>query len=320
MTASDIAEDNLLPKQNMLHRFNYFKPGVCPSEYLDNDKLLANKVAIITGANLGLGLETTKSLFKLGAHVILACRDETKAKNAIETLQNENKDATGSLEFIRLDLCDFSSVVQFAEQFKKKNLPLNLLVNNAGIQIPGALTKDGIEINFQTNHLSHYLLTRLLFDKIIESNGRVVVLSSFLHQNISELWLDEVKTPMKNRGFEHNLYSHSKLCNVLFARELQKQFGDRATVVTVNPGVVHTGFVRNSHWMLTLFYPATVWMVGKNVEQGVQTQLYCCVAPDVVPGGYYVDCKLTPTSRTGESDELAHELWVKSEELVKDYL
>jgi NAD(P)-dependent dehydrogenase (short-subunit alcohol dehydrogenase family) len=306
----------------MLQHFSYFKPGQCPREYLDNSTLLKDKVAIVTGANLGIGYQTTKGLYKMGAHVILACRDETKANNAIESIKKEcSKDAiSGSLDFMHIDLSDLASVTKFVDTFKEKNLPLHILVNNAGAQLPGALTKDGIEINFQTNHLAHYLLTRLLFDKIVESNGRVVNVSSFLHAQINELWIDDVRTPMKNRGPEYALYSHTKLCNVLFTKELQKKFGDRALAVTLNPGVVDTNFVRHSSWYVRLFMPITASLVGKTVEDGAQTSLFCCVEPDIKPGAYYVDCKETETSKPASNPDLAHELWVKSEELVKDYL
>lgn len=123
---------------------------------------LKGKVVFITGSSDGIGKETTKILAKMGAHVIMACRNETKTMNVIKGIQEEIR--YGILEFIPLDLSDLDSVFRASEIFKKKNLPLNILINNAALQSnveDGLTTKQGYEMMFGVNYLGHFLLNKV---------------------------------------------------------------------------------------------------------------------------------------------------------------
>jgi len=143
---------------------NYFS-GWTTAEQAAKDCDLAGKVAIVTGANTGIGKETTRVLALHHAHVILACRDEKRGKEATEQLSAQLPKE--NLEFMKLDLGDLSSVREFAKNFLEKNIPLHFLINNAGIMmVPYNKTKDGFESQLGTNHLGHFLLTNLLLDKI----------------------------------------------------------------------------------------------------------------------------------------------------------
>jgi len=201
-------------------------------------------IFIITGANSGIGYEAAKAVLAEGVHVIMACRDEKKALAAMDKIRNNDPEA--SMEFIHLDLADLKSVKTFSEQFLRKYDRLDVLINNAGVMAtPFGKTKDGFEMQFGTNHLGHFALTALLWDRLEKTvSSRVVTVSSIAHFNgiihLDDLEADSWYTPMK-------AYRQSKLANLLFAYELQRRLTEKnsSTIsVSVHPGITATNIVK----------------------------------------------------------------------------
>ncbi|XP_024526323.1 short-chain dehydrogenase TIC 32, chloroplastic [Selaginella moellendorffii] len=295
---------------------------------------LDSKVAIVTGANGGIGFETVRALAIKGAHVILACRNLKSAEAAKASILREEPDV--QLTVLRLDLSSLASVREFVEEFKSLKLPLHILINNAGLASSEfMLTVDNLEITFATNHVGHFLLTNLLLDLMIstalESNceGRIVIVASRQHEsargiNFDSLhkksWLQSLPLVKSYHGL-CSVYAQSKLANVLHAKELARLLKERGANVTVNslhPGVIHTNIVRNFFKPAEYMYNAFPGMF-KTMEQGAATTCYVAAHPDLngVSGKYFVDCKEAPCSQYANDPELAKHLWKYSEELVR---
>src|SRR5580658_7846169 len=178
---------------------------------------LTGRVALVTGANSGIGYETASALAEHGAHVILACRNEEKARRAYDELENDLD--RSSLEILSLDLSDLFSVRRAAAQFLSEHARLDLLINNAGVMgTPYRQTADGFELQMATNHLGHFALTGLLLDRLLTTpRSRVVTVSSHLHR-MGRLRRDDVAGAAFHSTWEH--YGASKLANLLFTAEL----------------------------------------------------------------------------------------------------
>lgn len=295
----------------LAHKF-YFAGGTC--KYRAD---LTGKVAIVTGSNTGIGKETSKLLAEMGAHVILACRNVKLGAEAVEDIKKAigNK---GKLEVMELDLSSLQSVRQFAEEFKKKNLALNLLINNAGIMaLPKReTTKDGFEAQFGVNHLGHFLLTNLLIEPLKAGKpSRVVNLSSIAHRrsgiNFDDLMSEKSYSPWK-------VYGQSKTANILFTVEFQRRFAEHGVqAYAVHPGGVRSDLSRNLGfaWAQFLLQPV-LWVIFKSVWEGSQTSLYCAISPDAGAGKYHKDCAVFPAEPWALDAGAAKKLWEVSEELV----
>lgn len=205
---------------------------------------LTKKTVIITGANSGLGLETAKHFARLGERVILAVRDLDKGQAAEQEIREESPKAP--IEVMKLDLSDLDSVRSFAETFINRFDSLDLLVNNAGVMTPPhAKTKDGIELQFGSNHLGHFALTGLLLPLLLRTdNSRVVTLSSLAHRNAA-IDFDNLDG---SKGYKAmKFYGQSKLANLMFATELDKrlkQHGLSTVSVACHPGISSTNLFK----------------------------------------------------------------------------
>jgi len=159
---------------------------------------LSNKVVIITGANTGIGIETANSLASMNGHIILACRDVSRGTAAVDAVKKAS--GNSKVEVMKLDLNSLQSVREFAKQFQAKNLPLHILINNAGVMwVPYGKTQDGFEMHFGVNHLGHFLLTNLLLDKLKQSRGRIV--------NVSSGAQSQGKIPFDDLNWEKKLHT-----------------------------------------------------------------------------------------------------------------
>ena len=196
----------------------------------------SGRVAVVTGANSGIGLETARALAERGGHVVMACRNPTKGAAALAELKAEMPGA--SVEVMALDLADLSSVRSFAAAFDAAHPRLDLLVNNAGVMMtPDSKTADGFEMQFGTNHLGHYALTGLLLDRLLAAKGpRVVNVSSNAHK-AGKIDFDNLDA---SAGYSKiGAYCQSKLANLLFGRELQRRLtegGHDVVVASAHPG------------------------------------------------------------------------------------
>jgi retinol dehydrogenase 12 len=273
---------------------------------------LAGKTFIITGANTGIGKITAKELARQGAHVIVACRSKAKTDPVIEEIKRET--GNDKVEFVALDLGDLASVRKCAEELVARNVPFHGLVNNAGLAGQRGLTKDGFEITFGTNHLGHYLFTRLLLDRLKEAgNARIVNVASKSHYAAKGIDWSVLQKPTRSRtGMAE--YSVSKLSNVLFTKELARRLdGTGVTTYALHPGVVATDVWRK--------VPGPVrWIIKKFMitpERGAEASLRCATAPELATetGRYYdVGGTERKPSKLSEDVELAKTLWTKSAE------
>jgi retinol dehydrogenase-12 len=274
---------------------------------------LSGRVALITGANTGIGLVTARELAAGGAHVFIACRSVEKAQAAVDEIRK----TTGNpkVELLTLDLGDFASVWQCATAFLARDLPLHLLINNAGLAGARGLTKSGFELAFGTNHLGPFLLTQLLLDRIKQSApARIVTVASRAHTRVSGIDFDAVTRPTIGKAGLPE-YGVSKLANVLFSAELARRLaGTGVTTYALHPGVVASDVWRE----LPQPFRALAKLFMISVEDGAATTLYCATSPDVdaQTGLYYDKCRVKAPSRVGQDMALAAELWKRSEAWV----
>ena len=273
---------------------------------------LANKTFIITGANTGIGKVTATELARAGAHVIMACRSEAKTIPVIDDI----KAATGNdrIEYIHLDLSDLASVRACANEILARGIPIHGLVNNAGQAGQRGLTKDGFELAFATNHLGHYLFTRLLLDRIKQSGGaRIVNVSSASHYRAKGIDWDAVTEKTKSvTGMRE--YEVSKLSNVLFTKELARKLaGTGVTTYAVHPGVTATDVWRK----VPQPFRCLIKRFMITPEQGAASSIRAAMAPELAreSGRYYdVGGKEKRPNRVADDGALAAALWKKSAE------
>lgn len=275
---------------------------------------LANQTVIVTGANSGIGKVTTRELARAGARVLLACRSQAKTEPVIAEIQ---RDVPGAkLEFVALDLGDLASVRAAAEAIRARDVPIHILVNNAGLAGSRGLTKDGFELIFGTNHIGPYLFTRLLLDRVREAGrARIVNVASESHYQAKTIDWEAVKKPTATvTGMQE--YGMSKLGNVLFSNELARRLaGTGVTSYALHPGVVATDVWRKVpapvRWVMKLF------MISP--EKGAEATLRCATDPALadVSGHYYdVGGVERAPSRAALDEQLAGELWRRSAEWV----
>ncbi|KAM4590119.1 dehydrogenase/reductase SDR family member 13-like [Fundulus diaphanus] len=279
------------------------------------------KTVIITGSNTGIGKSTALELAKRGARVILACRNKEKAEAAAFDIRKES--GNNQVVFMQLDLASLKSVCSFAETFLKTEPRLDVLINNAGVIGPGH-TEDGFGLAFGVNHLGHFLLTNLLLERLRQCGpSRVVTVSALLHRfgNIDFHLLASQKDLVPSQSAWHNFqtYCNSKLCNVLFTRELANQLeGTDVTCYTLHPGVIYTELCRNMSWWLQLFMMPLAKLFFLDPKGGSQTTLYCALQEGIEPlsGRYFSNCALQKVEAKGRDDGLAKKLWELSERLT----
>ena len=274
---------------------------------------LQNRVALVTGANTGIGQVTARRLCEMGAHVFVACRNATSGQAAVDTIRSAV--AGAQIELLPLDLGDLQSVQACANAFLRRDLPLHLLINNAGLAGAKGMTASGFELAFGTNHMGHFLLTQLLLDRIKQSApARVVTVSSRAHYRASGLdWAALRQSTASTVGLVE--YSNSKLANALFSAELARRLaGTGVTAYSLHPGVVATDVWREVsrpfRWLMKL------GMIS--VEQGAATTMHCATATECAgeTGLYYDKCRVKTPSAMAQDTALAAELWRRSEEWI----
>ncbi len=275
---------------------------------------LSGQVALVTGANTGIGRITARELARRGADVFLATRSLARTEPVLgEIAQLSGR--PGAAQWIELDLADLASVRACAERFLASGRPLHLLVNNAGLGGQRGLTRDGLEMAFGVNHMGHFLLTQLLRERLLASApARVVTVASRAHQWAPGLDWDALRQPTRSlTGIRE--YMVSKLANVLFSAELGRQLaGSGVSSYAVHPGVVDTEIWRQ---VPRLLRPLIKLRGLRDPEQGAQTTLYCALqAPAQETGRYYADSALKTPSRLAQDPRLAAELWRFSKQFL----
>ncbi|OLY78474.1 Short-chain dehydrogenase TIC 32, chloroplastic [Smittium mucronatum] len=310
---------------SILSKFNFWtSPKAGIDQYvLDykkmNNTLAEERFAIVTGANSGIGLETSKALALAGFHVIMACRNKKLAAEAISKLELET--GLKTFEFIQLDLASFKSIDVFIDQYKKSYSKLHLLVNNAGLAFcPYSKTKDGIEMQFGTNHLGHFKLTNGLLD-LIKASGRarIVVVSSlanYVGTFDKSLILEESRY---NRIISYGI---SKLCNIMFANELARRLnGTGIAVNSLHPGSVNTNATKylpdSLHGVIDVI--KSLLLIGPIA--GSLTSVKVALDPKLegVTGKFFMNQEEATPLGEALDEQKCKDLWEFSEELIKKH-
>jgi NAD(P)-dependent dehydrogenase (short-subunit alcohol dehydrogenase family) len=252
---------------------------------------LTGRVALVTGANSGLGFVTAHQLAIHGAHVVLACRNTDKATEAVDRITKANPEA--SLEILPLDLADLVSVRRAAEDFTARHRRLDVLVNNAGIMgSPYRVTADGLELQYASNHFGHFALTGRLLDLLLTTSGsRVVSVSSQLHR-LATVDLDDPRGERPANPWV--TYGRSKLANLWFTYELDRRLraaGASTMAVAAHPGWSRSnlsvgGPVMGAGPRRARFGRVTV-LLGQSASTGALPTLYAATAPGVQGGQYF---------------------------------
>ncbi|MEX0723472.1 MAG: SDR family oxidoreductase [Gracilimonas sp.] len=273
-----------------------------------------NKLCIITGANSGIGFETTKALAEKGAYIVMVCRNEDKAETARKQIIEET-----SNRGIDIVLCDFaiqSEIRKAAEEIKKNYDKIDVLINNHGfLASEKEETVDGLEMTFAVNHIGYFLFTNLLLDHIkAAASGRIISVASEAHRagefDPENIQLDENFSPWK-------AYGNSKLFNIMFTKELARRVADtNVTANSLHPGVVASNFAQSGSWIMK-----TLFTIGKpffvSPKKGAATSIYLASSNDIknVNGAYFRNKKVATPSKTARDENAAKELWEISEKL-----
>ncbi|MBW2960406.1 oxidoreductase [Mesonia aestuariivivens] len=293
-------------------------------------KHLLGKIVIVTGANAGLGFETTKYMAAKGAEVIMGCRDLSKAEQAKKEILKVNPKA--KLKLIKLDLAHLDSVRRFAEEFKANYKYLDILVNNAGLMMPPyGTTKDGFELQFGINYLGHFLLTGLLLEQLTNStiDARVISLSSLAHQ-WGDIYFDDLQ--FEKKYDKQKAYGQSKLACLMFAYELDRRLKNKdysIKSIAVHPGVSRTNLFRHLNGIMKILIPF-VYPFTQSAKRGAQSELKA-IEDHTLSGGEFIGPSgfkqfsgkpaVVSSNSISKDKKKAKHLWEVSEKLVKiEYL
>ncbi|PVA84158.1 SDR family NAD(P)-dependent oxidoreductase [Mycobacteroides abscessus] len=282
------------------------------------------RVAIVTGANTGLGLETAKALAAHGAHVVLAVRNAEKGKAAADAITAAHSNADVTLQ--SLDLSSLESVRRASDELKGRYDKIDLLINNAGVMwTEKSSTADGFELQFGTNHLGHYALTGLLLERLLPVEGsRVVTVSSIGHRIRAAIHFDDLQW---ERDYDRvAAYGQSKLANLLFTYELQRRLAGTNTVaLAAHPGGSNTELARNSPLWVRAVFDVVAPVLVQGADMGALPTLRAATDPAALGGQYYGpdgfmeqrgNPKVVASSEQSYNLDLQRRLWSVSEELT----
>jgi len=278
---------------------------------------LRGRSIVVTGASAGIGVETARALARWGADVTIVGRDRTRTEAVAEELA---RDAPGSVHAELADFAVLAEVRSLAERLAARHPRLDVLVHNAGLWLTRAeTTVDGHEKTFAVNHLAPFLLTHLLLDALRAGPAaRVVTVSSRLHDSAPPPDVAALRAPARFRGLA--AYASSKLCNVLFSRELAERLrGTGVTSNAVHPGDVKTDVTR-ANPVLALLHRTVATPLLLSAEEGARTSVHVATSPslDGVSGLYFVNGRPAPASPHAGDAALRQRLWDDSERLLRD--
>jgi NAD(P)-dependent dehydrogenase (short-subunit alcohol dehydrogenase family) len=283
------------------------------------------RVAVITGANTGLGYETALALAEHGAHVVLAVRNLDKGKDAAARITA--KGPRGEVALQELDLTSLESVRAAARQLRADHEHIDLLINNAGVMwTPKSTTKDGFELQFGTNHLGHFAFTGLLLDRLLPVAGsRIVTVSSIGHRILADIHFDDLQ-------WEHSYnrvaaYGQAKLANLLFTYELQRRLASHGTTIAAaaHPGGSNTELARNLPAPFAPVVSLLLPLIAQDAAAGALPTLRAATDPAVLGAQYYGPDgfaeqrgypKIVASSKKSHDADLQRRLWTVSEELT----
>ena len=284
----------------------------------------SGRVAVITGANTGLGLETARALAAAGATVVLAVRNTDKGSAAIEDIRESTPSA--QLEVLELDLASLDSIRSAAGQLGDAHGSIDLLINNAGVMYTAQQqTADGFEMQFGTNHLGHFAFTGLVLDQLLPvERSRIVTVSSVGHRVLSSIDFDDINAA--DRYNRVSAYGRSKLANLLFTYELQRRLdtaGAATIALAAHPGGSDTDLAR--HIPGAKFLAPLTSKLMQSAAMGALPQLRAATDPAASGGQYYgpdgfMEMRgspiVVPSSARSNDAELQERLWAVSEDMT----
>jgi len=276
---------------------------------------LEGKTCVITGATAGIGLVAAEQLAAMGARILLIARNQARGDAALQRLR-ERAPGIGHRVYYA-DLMHITAVKRVAAEISAAEPRIHILINNAGaIFSYRRLTEDGLERHFALNHLAYFLLTLGLRESLFAAApSRVINTASAAHQ-AAKLDIGDLQSARGSNGVL--AYQRSKLCNLLFTRELARQWADAGvTVNCLHPGFVATDFGTKSGGLLSIIFRAA-HTFGISPEKGAQTIVYLAASPEVadVTGGYFFRCRLIQPAPAAEDDSAAQHLWFESVKLA----
>ena len=284
------------------------------------------RVALVTGANAGLGLETAAVLAERGARVVVAVRDLGKGETAVGEIERRTPNADVALQ--QLDLSSLASVRTAADELRAAYPRIDLLINNAGVMYPPKqTTADGFELQFGTNHLGHFTLTGLLLDHLLQVEGsRVVTVASIAHNIQAGIRFDDLQW---ERSYNRvAAYGQSKLANLMFTYELQRRLAATQTptvAVAAHPGISNTELMRHIPGSGLPGFSALAGLVTNSPAVGALATLRAATDPEVRGGQYYGPSGfrelvghpvLVQSNRQSHDTDVQQRLWSVSEELT----
>jgi NAD(P)-dependent dehydrogenase (short-subunit alcohol dehydrogenase family) len=285
-----------------------------------NNKSMQGKVCLVTGSSSGIGKVTARELAKLGATVVMICRNRARG----EAVQAEIKEESSNdqVDLIVADLSELSQVRRVAHEFKQKYAQLHVLINNAGgVNGEHKVTTDGLEVTFATNYLAPFLLTQQLLDVLKASApARIVNVSSNGH-TIGKIDFADLQGTRKYHAAK--AYNQSKLAQIYFTYELADQLkGTGVTVNALHPGPVNSNFNNGTKGFLHAIGVLLYRIIGIDAEKGAQTTLYVATSPEVegASGKYFSQSKQgkeTSSSQLSYDVAIRRRLWEVSQELLR---
>jgi NAD(P)-dependent dehydrogenase (short-subunit alcohol dehydrogenase family) len=291
----------------------------------DDVPVQQGRLAVVTGANTGLGFETAQALAARGASMVLAVRDIEKGKRAAARIAGTAPGANVMVQ--HLDLTSLDSIRAAADELRAKHPRIDLLINNAGVMYtPKQTTRDGFELQFGTNHLGHFALTGLLLEQMLPVPGsRVVTVSSVGHRIQARINFDDLQ--WKRSYSRVGAYGQSKLANLMFTYELQRRLSGAGTTIAVaaHPGFADTELMRNSPAAQRAIVAALAPLISQKAAMGALPTLRAATDPGVLGGQYYGPGgffgargypKLAESSGQSHDTAIQRRLWTVSEELT----
>lgn len=281
---------------------------------------LQDKVCIVTGSNTGIGYVSARELARLGAEVVMICRDQEKGEAAQNQIYSETRNP--NLVLLIADLSSQESIDIVAESFGKRYDHLDILLNNAGAMFSSRHeSPEGFELTFALNHLGYFFLTHLLMNHLKASpSARIINVASRAHEGHT-IHFDDLMAKEKYSSFR--AYGQSKLANIMFtyalARKLKEQGLTNITANTLHPGLVNSQFARD----LPTYIQWVFKYLGHTPRKGAATSVYLAAHPEAegVTGQYFVNKQPRNSSKVSYDKKLQEKLWKKSLELtgIKDY-
>jgi WW domain-containing oxidoreductase len=281
---------------------------------------IRGKTVLVTGSNAGIGKATVQALARHGAHVIMACRDSKKMMEVKKDIENETPDA--KVTALDLDLGDFSKILSFITEFKKLNIIIDVLVQNAGVMPAGDrwTTPDGFEYALGINAYGTHYFTLLMLPFVNMETGRIILVTSSAQFLQTSLDLEDIHSTKYYQFM--NTYSKSKLCGLMFFLKLERILRDKKckiNCISVQPGVILSDLGRESNWLLKNVWKLAGPYFMKNLEEGCSTTVYACFTKDVEgrSGSYLEDCNFEEMNILATDIEEQDKLWHFAENEMK---